>query len=275
MSTFLELKLQIKNLIQNMRWLIVAILLASLAIFLFSTHFMHEGIDHHIQQDMETMRSVVDNHLESLKDRLYQEVIMLSQSSELEKAFRDKNLPRLSSVAREAKERFKASFATITDENGVVLARGHIDKRGDKVESPLMVQALSGNPVVDVVKLRNNGLSVAAVAPVYIDNQIVGALLFGDAFRTHAFVDAIKQTTNLEMTIFDQDERLSTTIIRAGGRATGTRLENPKIYNILLEGGIYSDNAEILGKIYKTVYWPLRNKMGVTAHTPPKLPQIT
>ncbi len=247
--------------VKKMGGLIVAILLAALAIFFSSNHFMHAGFEKHIQRDLETMRQVVDDDLANLKARRLQEAVMLTQSVELDRAFRANDPLLLSAFAKHANETLKASFATITDARGTVLARGYWEKRGDNIsESSVMQQALKGTATVDVVKLRNNGLSVAAAAPVYIDGRLVGVLMFGDAFRTHAFVDEIHRTTNLEMTIFDHDVRLSTSIMRDGGRAVGTHLDNPEVFaRVLQEGGVYSADAGILGKAYKTVYWPLRD----------------
>lgn len=249
---------------RNMSWLIVAILLASLSIFFTSSYFMKQGFDSHFEQDMATMRKVVANDLANLHDRLLQEVIMLSHSVELEKAFQTGDGLLLSKMVHDAKERFRASFATVTDAKGNVLARGHSNKRGDNIsQSTVMQQALIGNPMVDVVRFQNNGLSVGAAAPVIINGQIVGALLFGEAFRSHTYVDRIKQATNLEMTVFDHDMRISTTLMRQGMRAVGTRLDNSEVFSSVLEGGnAFEADADILGRAYKTVYWPMRDSRG-------------
>ena len=62
------------------------------------------------------------------------------------------------------------------------------------------------------------------------------------------------------MTVFDDDTRLSTTIIRNGECAIGTKLESPEIAAMVLKnGGIYNADASILGKAYKTVYCPIQD----------------
>ncbi len=245
----------------NMSLLIVAVLIASLAIFFASNHFMHVGFANHFQKDLETLRQVVDDELSNLKEKRLQNCILLAQSIDLERSFNATDGLALERFAKSAQDRFKASFVTITDMKGTVLARGSSDKRGDNIaESSVMQKAINGTPNVDVLKLKNNGLSVAAAAPIVFDKGPVGVVLIGDAFRTNAFVDEIKHATNVEMTVFDKDERLSTTIIRNGKRAVGTKLESSDVFTtVLREGGVYSDNAEILGKAYKTVYWPLRD----------------
>ncbi|MBQ7607689.1 MAG: diguanylate cyclase [Desulfovibrionaceae bacterium] len=253
------------SIFHSMALVVVIILLTALSTFFVFYHFLYEGFEHHVQEDLETMRLVVNNNLKNLKDRLYQEVIMLSTSVELADAFRSNDYEKMVQVAKTAKEHFRASFATITDTNGTVLARGYLDKRGDNIAfSNVLLKALKGTPNVDITKLRNNGLSVAAAAPVYVDGKFVGALLFGYSFKNHDFVDEIKESTKLEMTVFDRDVRLSTTIIRDGTRAIGTVLESNKVRSDVLKNGMeFSANTTILGKSYKTVYWPIQNSQGL------------
>lgn len=91
----------------------------------------------------------------------------------------------------------------------------------------------------------------------------MGVLLVGNAFTSNAFVDSIKAATEKGMTIFEGDTRISTTIIINGQRAVRTKLNNPNVEDEVLKGGkVYDAEATILGKNYKTVYWPLRNSAG-------------
>ncbi|MBQ7617257.1 MAG: diguanylate cyclase, partial [Desulfovibrio sp.] len=210
------------------------------------------------------MRSVVKDSLKDTMLRLLQETNILSDSRELELAFVLHDYQAMKNFAKRAMQRCKANFATIVDAKGVVLARGHSAKTGDNIADRAIIQkALAGQSVVDVVMLLNNGLSLGAASPVYLNSEVVGAVLFGDSFKTNAFVDEIKKVTGLEMTVFDQTTRLSTTIMRHGERMIGTKLENPKIITDVLEHGeIFQDDTQILGLSYKTIYWPIENKSG-------------
>ncbi|MBQ7585687.1 MAG: diguanylate cyclase, partial [Desulfovibrionaceae bacterium] len=123
--------------------------------------------------------------------------------------------------------------------------------------------ALQGRSEVDIVRLKNNGLSIAAASPIILKGELVGAVLIGESLKRHAFVDEVKRVTGLEMTVFDRDVRISTTIIRQGKRAVGTLLDNPMVSEqVLQSGNIYNDNADILGRAYKTVYWPIIDDSG-------------
>ncbi|MBO4300713.1 MAG: diguanylate cyclase [Desulfovibrio sp.] len=259
-------QIRISTLARSMSWLVAGIILASLAIFFSSNYFMHEGFEARVRGELETMRNVVDDYLSNIRLRLAHEASLLAESEKLRQALAGRDYTALKSFAQKAMFGANASFATIVDEHGIVLARGHSDVKGDDIsESSVMKKALVGESVVDLVRLKNNGLSAAAAVPVFVSGYQVGVLLFGEAFRTHSFVDEVKKVTNLEMTIFDGDERLSTTIIRDGKRAIGTRLESLEArHTVLEERKAYIGEAPILGRMYKTVYWPLQSDEGET-----------
>ena len=80
----------------------------------------------------------------------------------------------------------------------------------------------------------------------------------------HALVDRVKALMDVECTVFRDDTRISTTILRPdGSRATGTRLDNPNVSDrVLHEGGTYRGSNTIMGKDYTTIYAPLKNAQG-------------
>jgi methyl-accepting chemotaxis protein len=59
--------------------------------------------------------------------------------------------------------------------------------------------------------------------------------------------------------------RVSTTIIRDGKRAIGTKMDNPVVIDTVLKNGRTFHNInKIIGKYYDTIYWPLRDVEGKT-----------
>ena len=256
--------MRISRFIRDMACLILGVLAAAMGIFMVCQHFMTNGFEESFKKEMATMHKVVEDILHHTKTRLYQEAILLSDSRELEAAFQKKDHSTMAKFAKNAMDNCKASFATIVDAQGTVLARGHSDKYGDNIaNSTVMKSALNGNGKADLVLFKNNGLSVGAAAPITINGELVGAIMFGEAFKENVFVDEVKRVTGLEMSIFDKDRRIATTIIRDGKRAIHTLLNNPIIAETVLQsGGTYSANADILGRAYKTEYWPLQDSTG-------------
>ncbi|MBO4300592.1 MAG: diguanylate cyclase [Desulfovibrio sp.] len=256
--------MRITRFMRSMCWLVLGVLVAALGIFLTSQHFMADGFEQSFRKEIDTFRNVVDDIFANTKTRLSQEANLLSDSRKLEKAFLSNDRNVMSQFAKKAMERCKATFATIIDVKGTVLARGHIDKHGDTIPMTSVIRdALDGKDVVDIVNPGKGNLGVCAASPIVIEGNIVGAILFGELFAHHAFVDEVKRVTGLEMTVFEKDERISTTIIRDGKRAVGTKLNNPEVADkVLATGGIFNADAAILGKAYKTVYWPIKDTEG-------------
>jgi methyl-accepting chemotaxis protein len=103
--------------------------------------------------------------------------------------------------------------------------------------------------------------------PIQLDGQTVGTVTSGvDLSSDTRFVDRAKETMGLECTIFHGDTRVSTTIVRESRRVVGTRMDNPKVIETVLQQGkpFHSVN-QILGREYNTAYWPLRDLEGKIA----------
>jgi methyl-accepting chemotaxis protein len=99
-----------------------------------------------------------------------------------------------------------------------------------------------------------------------LDGKIVGVVTPGIDLGTHSFVDSIKKRTGVECTIFEKDTRLTTTIVRDGKRAVGTKMDNPKVIETVLEKSQpFIARNVILGRNYDTAYWPLLDADGKTA----------
>ncbi len=244
--------------------LILCIILGAAGIFGASQYFMSVGFEEMYTNHLNAAKRVVDEIIDVTKMRLSQEVVLLSVSREVEHAFLSHETAQMKKVIQESMRHCKASFMTVVDAEGIVLARGHSEQTGDSIrDSEIMRKALQGITSASLIRLKNNGLSIAAAAPVYINNQLVGAILTGDAFRTGHFVDTIKDITNFDMTVFDNDKRLSTTICRNGCRAINTVLENQNVIaNVLQYGHIFQGDTTILGQEYKALYWPLEDDSG-------------
>jgi len=171
-------------------------------------------------------------------------------------------------VAKNSMEAFGLKILTITNEKGVVLARGHSSDAGDAISPPALMSALVGKKSQGMEPIDPFGLSFCAAAPIMVQGRVVGAVMTGDkAVMEHTFVDGIKKVTNTECTIFQGDTRVSTTIKKDGDqRAIGTKLNNDAIAGKVLRGGetFFGENI-ILGKKHMTAYAPLKDSSGKVA----------
>ena len=87
-------------------------------------------------------------------------------------------------------------------------------------------------------------------------------LITGD----NKLLDALKERTGFEMTLYFNNMRLITTVKREkGGRSTGTRLDKEIAEKIKNGESVFVENAEIEGNTYYAYYQPLLNADGSVA----------
>ncbi|MHC6180774.1 methyl-accepting chemotaxis protein [Clostridium sp. JNZ X4-2] len=77
-----------------------------------------------------------------------------------------------------------------------------------------------------------------------------------------AFVDEINKETGDHVTIFLNDTRVSTTIVKDGKRAVNTKASAQVSNKVLELGQNYQGEAEILNEPYEVIYNPIKNSSG-------------
>lgn len=155
-------------------------------------------------------------------------------------------------------------FVTVSNAQGIAIARTHSDQTGDSVISQKNISMALDGEITTHVDLGNEiKLSIRTGAPVKNAlGKTIGVVSTGYSMVDPAFVDRMKEMTGNEFTIFIGDERANTTVIQNGQRAIGTKLDS-KISKTVLEDRLeYQGNADILGSPYATVYSPIIDSDG-------------
>lgn len=96
----------------------------------------------------------------------------------------------------------------------------------------------------------------------------VGRVTKGEVQITgdNKLIDALKERTGFEMTLYFDNMRLITTVKREkGGRSTGTRLDKEIAEQINKGESVFVENADIEGHTYYAYYQPLLNADGAVA----------
>jgi len=244
--------------------LVCSILLTGVAIFFTARHFMAEGFEKDAQRNLRNMERVVAAEVANLNDKYLDAARLIADNSSLVGAIMSRDVTTLKDILADTMKRTGAQFITLADAKGNVVLRSHSNKRGDSVLNQGVVQkALRGEASVNTERGTAVKFSVRAAAPIKAGNSIIGVLIIGEALDSHRFVDNIKKMTGLEMTIFEGDTRISTTLMNNGARAVGTQLNRPDISNAVIGGGqTFEANAVLFGKPFKTLYWPLKDNAG-------------
>jgi len=156
-------------------------------------------------------------------------------------------------------------FITVTDNEGVVLARIHEPENfGDSLANQLNIQnALKGNTATFFEAGSAVKVSVRTGSPVLDENgAVIGVISAGTRFDSNDFVDELKSRYRNEATIFLGDTRVATTIMDGRERVIGTQLNADIANTVLKEKKEFYGEADILGTLYKTFYMPLLNGSG-------------
>ena len=208
-----------------------------------------------LNADKKILQSEIDSNLELLSVLAK----LLAENPDFVAAVESRDNFAIKRFAKSLTDEPQIDFVTITDTNGDVLARGHSDKAGDNVgpDRISIHTPLSGTPITGLEPGSVVPLTLASGVPIMSNGKIIGALVMGQDLSNGNFVNKMKEKTGVECTIFLDDTRISTTVLKDGKPAVGTKLSNDEIYSEVISKSetILSRNT-IVGKEYSTLYWP-------------------
>ena len=149
----------------------------------------------------------------------------------------------------------------VTDVSGNVLARVHSDRSGDNVMSQRAVSTAinTGTGIKTIDKGATVGLATRGSAAIKdLRGNIIGAVVTGHDLSESKYVDAVKEYTGSEVTLFDEDTRLSTTLVdETGKRVIGTKANDFVIDTVLRQRRNYGLQITLFGSEYFAYYSPL------------------
>ncbi|MFZ7131595.1 MAG: methyl-accepting chemotaxis protein [Eubacteriales bacterium] len=123
------------------------------------------------------------------------------------------------------------------------------------------------NTINHTILTSNKNLSLQLINIQYPGDWAIhnGDLYKGDVMMSGVSnrLDEIKRNSNIEVTIFQEDQRIATTIIENNQRKVGTKLEDMKIVDqVLYNEEEYMGTAKLFGENYQTIYSPIQNRDG-------------
>ena len=246
--------------------IVLAVLLTTGVLFFTTNHYVTKGFDEKALQELEVAKGAVEAEIADWEKLLLNVGFLMAANFEVQHGIADKDTALLQRFAQEVMRQTGVEFITISDSSGNVVARGHSERFGDSVMSQRNVQrALRGEASVAIEAGTVIKFSLRAGYPVKMGGRIIGAITPGIDLGSFAFVDDIKRRFGVEATVFERDTRLSTTIMRDGQRVVGTRMDNPRVLETVLQRSqVFFDRNRILGQMYDTAYWPIIDAQGQT-----------
>ncbi len=216
------------------------------------------------QAEIKKVAGLVQGYVDDLKERAVITAAVLAERQDLIMAVEKGDRAAVQNLCKGYVKARQVSVLTIADKDGNVVGRGHSDKVGDNVlqqenvKKSLAGQASTGIEEGTVVKF-----SMRAGNPIRNGNHVVGSVTTGFDLSSETFVDEVKYKYGVECTIFQGDMRISTTIMKDGKRAVGTKMDNPQVMEtVLKKGELFLNVNNILGRTYNTGYWPLKDVDG-------------
>ena len=246
---------------------IISVLVGSTSAII-SSFFLMRGFDEQAQKDVEQYSQAVQSQLENMQDKAREAAHAVAGRPDVAQAVKRGDTAYVQKVAKEILKSGAVNVLTIAGKDGKVVGRGHSDKAGDSVLGQVNVKkALAGEASAGVEEGTVVKFSMRAGMPLKLEGEIVGSITTGaDLSSDTKFVDSIKKIFGIECTIFHGDTRVSTTIVKEGQRAIGTKMDNPKVIEtVLQQGKIFHNINTIIGREYNTSYWPLRDIEGKIA----------
>lgn len=241
---------------------IITLSLISIATVLVTVIFIFSDyVDDTISSEIEILGNVLDEKVNDLKSQASMGAKSFSGDEKLSRAIADKNRVSILNQANILLSDSEMDFFTITDAAGNVLLRSHEPERfNDNIAEQVVVSgAMSGQNLTNIETGASVQLAVRSGAPVYFAGELVGVVSTGFRLDTMSFVDEMKALLGAEVTVFLEDERLSTTVTNAdGSRAVGTKAAENVSEQVLGRGLPYSGIARILEREAFVKYLPIR-----------------
>lgn len=157
-------------------------------------------------------------------------------------------------ICSDAVQYLGADKAIICDINGVQIS----DEQYGIVRNPAIVKdALEGNPTLNLEKIGPN-LYGTALVPIERNGKPVGALAIIEVLTSKDFIRKVQNYTGCDVTIFDGEVRVSTTI----EGMEGTTIEDPTPIRKAEKGEKFSAITVINHKPRISNYFPIMNKKG-------------
>ena len=247
---------------KNQLLIVTAIAIFGATIFVSSYLVTLSGFGDYTEDTLKTMGlKIVDGLITEKRQEMERKAELIAVRADLAALVTARDGAALRPVLAEAAKQAGHGFVTALDAGGTVLARSWSEKQGDALGNLETVRkALQGATGGGIEESPEFKLAALAASPVKSGGVVVGCLvLMYPLSNDEQFVDSVKERLGVECTIFSGDTRVSTTVRKAeGGRAVGTRMDNPAVLKAVLEKGepFISQNT-IMGKNYDTVYWPL------------------
>ncbi|HEX3082170.1 MAG TPA: cache domain-containing protein [Candidatus Saccharimonadia bacterium] len=223
------------------------------------------SLQHDALTSLETSTKVLRYAVDSQTSDTRADAQILAANSSVAAAVSDRDRADLAGVAADTLAAQRLADVILTDDAGVVLARGSDPARaGDSLSNdPLVQRALAGQTTSSFTagsSAPSPTLLLTTATPVKQQGQVIGTAL-ASLTLDNAFVDGLKHNTGLDSTVYSGLIRAATTLTGPDGtsRSVGLKETSGAIRGtVITRGQTWSGVADVSGTPYLAVYLPLK-----------------
>jgi sensor histidine kinase regulating citrate/malate metabolism len=244
---------------------VVLILIVIIQIVFSSVRFMAFN-NSLINEKMISNVSSLNLHLSESSSNSRAAAVSMAANSQVIQAVAKRDTEELVRILTPTLELYRVNYYTITDNKGVVIARTHEPENyGDLSSERLRTiwDALEGRVVTYFEEGPLIRVSIRTGVPVYdTDGVLVGVVSAGVRFDTIEEVHLLKELFSADVSVFLENTRIATTIVRDGELIIGIDLE-PQLAEIVIKNKTeYLGPADVVGVRFMTFYKPFINAYG-------------
>ncbi|MCL2754436.1 MAG: ATP-binding protein [Oscillospiraceae bacterium] len=236
----------------------IAVLISSIILF-------DRELSNTMDDKINTAAGVAENTIADLKERARLAVIGMANNPALAEALINDDRDAIVNMAIAMDATTQIDYCTVLDGDGVIIYRTHQPELfGDNfAHMPHIRQALAGECDVFIIQGLTIVLGISAGAPIYNeDGDIIGAVTLGFRLDEQAFADNLSKLIGCEITVFSNDERVSTTVKDENGDYVLGTTAPRHISDQVLAGGTHISRLELFGKTVLAKYSPLQGEGG-------------
>ena len=188
---------------------------------------------------------------------------LIANTNGFAKAVNENDTATINQIVEESLEDSDVGFVAVVGLDGMVKQGSYNILAGQSVKNnPAVQNAFRGNKTSLFDEFGSSSYAMVAVAPLKLDDEIVGAVACGYDMTDDSFIELVSESYDVQCTIFSGDTRISTTL---GSEMRGIKLDNQEILQAVLnEGKEYEGIVKIRGRWYYSVYRPIQSGNDIT-----------
>lgn len=239
----------------------VVLLTAACSLFAamyYFTRYVNRSAADRVMSAMNELATIIKHD----KERALTGAVLLASNPNIVEAVERRDRTRLLGEATPLVRQAGIQFATITDKNGVVLARTHEPGRlGDNVSNQMNISAaLKGQTLSAVEEGTVVKLSARSGAPIRNQSgEIIGAVSAGFRTDKDEFCDIIKKQYHVDTIMFLNNRSVAASILRNGRRTTNICLPSAIAAEVLGQGQAWNGDMVVRGVKYTSAVIPIVN----------------